>query len=516
MCCTNVSASFLTFSIITYLAIFACSLLNMIFSILTPGTKETFKMIDYVDYSRTYYLSLLFNMDFGTDLLQRDDYGLTNEIKSVCYTGYCKDYYDSYSTPNCTMACFNGANYCFDEEKNYPCPNVKCEYSYYNRWGDKNYKCINHNIIYKWKNTYIKKEKTYYEFIPLEHIINKGKQCPEGYKQCGKLNSKDYLCLDEDYGCPINDIVVDGNSSPPSGYNYKTKILGDKFIHFTNENINGFMYRDLYVYTDVKKNSSKFLELIDTDTFPNFYKDNPYIYDGDYNKYSNNKKTINPNYNAYLNKVNYQTGITLDQMKKAQEEYISRAKIYNSKKIEEMNENVGSYTGVLMAFGIASFSAFAGIAIIFIPIYSSYDCGEKCSKDCDCGICQNITPMKRVLLFYLICSPTVIFSIFGFFVTLSKKSTYAEYSLMDYIEDYKNYIIEDNYSYYDDDEIEKYVYFDKSVAYNSAQFWVLLIIVIFLIVYPILVFLTSLKREQGPSMEDINAVTSSNKKKKTK
>lgn len=164
-----------------------------------------------------------------------------------------------------------------------------------------------------------------------------------------------------------------------------------------------------------------------------------------------------------------------------------------------MNENVKTYKGVLLGFGIASFASFACIAMFFIPIYSAFDCGKQCCRSCGCGLCENITPIKRVALFYLVCLPTVVFSIFAFFFTLSKKSTYNEYSSMQYINDLKN-MSKSSYSYRSD---EPYDHFGKSITYNNAQFIILLIILIFIVLYPILVWLTSSKEENKPSTQDI-------------
>jgi hypothetical protein len=185
-------------------------------------------------------------------------------------------------------------------------------------------------------------------------------------------------------------------------------------------------------------------------------------------------------------------------MKQMQVLYEERSKIYSEQNIKTMNEKVKTFKGVLMGFGIASFASFACIAIFFIPIYSANDCGKQCSKSCDCGLCQNITPIKRVALFYLVCSPTVIFSIFAFFFTLSKKSTYSEYSSMQYIDEYKNMVKKDRFYDY-----ETYDFFGKSITYNNAQFIILLIILIFIIVYPILIWITSPSNEEMPSTKDI-------------
>jgi hypothetical protein len=505
MCCPSVSGSFIAFSVITYLALFVLTMLNMIFSILTPKNKETFKMTTFTNYKQEFSLSFLVNMEFGKDLSNRDNYGITSgATTNVCYTGKCSnDNKYFWSTPDCTQACFESLTSCYNSD------NTKCKYMsciHYRENSDPNYKCITHNKIYKWKDYEIKKEMANFKYIPYYHIINSGQSCEPGYDKCGKINDRDYLCLEknDDYGCPINKIVVNKEENQPSdNFNYKTQKIGDKYIHFTNDNVNGYIYTSLYVDSDYKRNSSSSLELLDSDEFKQFLSYNPYIYNGDFNRYSNWPETINEDWSAYLYKVRFISDKTSEEIKSLQKEYEENIKIYKSEKIEEMNNNVKSYTGVLMGFGIASFSLLPFIAMIFIPLYSSFDCGKQCSCDC----CKNMTPMKHVLLFYLICSPTVIFSIIGFFVTLSKKSLYNEYSSMKYIDRYKNYEMD----FFDE---EKYVYFEKSITYNNAQFIILLIILVFIILYPILICLTSRKKEESPSVEDIKKVASTNKNKK--
>ena len=87
MCCPSVSGSFIAFSVITYLAIFVLTMLNMIFSILTPKNKETFKMTTFTNYKQEFSLSFLVNMEFGKDLSNRDNYGITSgATTNVCYT----------------------------------------------------------------------------------------------------------------------------------------------------------------------------------------------------------------------------------------------------------------------------------------------------------------------------------------------------------------------------------------------------------------------------------------------
>ena len=169
--------------------------------------------------------------------------------------------------------------------------------------------------------------------------------------------------------------------------------------------------------------------------------------------------------------------------------------IYSAEKIEELNDKVKKYKTVLMAFGITSFSVIGGFIIFFVPIYASNNCGANCSEECDCNcdcsLCIGVTPIKRIILFYLVCSPTVLFSIVAFFLTLAKSYTYEEISSMKDIKEYKNKN-NDYYSY------EEYDYFGDSVAYNEAQFIINIIILIVLVVYPIVVWLTSSKEEMNP------------------
>lgn len=168
---------------------------------------------------------------------------------------------------------------------------------------------------------------------------------------------------------------------------------------------------------------------------------------------------------------------------------------YSKQKIEELNIKVQKHKGVLMAFGITSFSVIVSFIIFFIPIYATFDCGTNCSQrcdcNCDCSLCLGVTPIKRIILFYLICSPTVLFAFVCFFITLSKKVTYSSISSMKDIKYYENF----RYNFFGD---EKLYYFEDSVTYNNAQFIIYLIILIVLVVYPLAVWLTSTYEEMHP------------------
>ena len=170
--------------------------------------------------------------------------------------------------------------------------------------------------------------------------------------------------------------------------------------------------------------------------------------------------------------------------------------MYTEEKIEELNDKVKKHKNVLMAFGITSFSVIGGFIVFFVPIYTTFNCGANCSEECDCNcdcyFCLGVTPIKRIMLFYLVCSPTVLFSIVSFFLTLSKSSTYEDISSMKDIKEYQNRKKKSYSSEYE------YDYFGDSVTYNDAQFTVYIIILILLVVYPVVVWLTSSKEEMNP------------------
>ena len=188
---------------------------------------------------------------------------------------------------------------------------------------------------------------------------------------------------------------------------------------------------------------------------------------------------------------------TSEDIRALKEKYeISLIQRYSADEIEELNDRVKRFKNVLMAFGIASFSTIVGFIMFFVPIYATNNCGANCSQECDCNcdcyLCLGVTPIKRIILFYLVCLPTVAFSFVSFFLTLSKKSTYNEISSMKDIKEYMNR----EKDYYSSDY--EYDYFGDSVAYNEAQFILHLITLIILIIYPLVVWLASSREEMNP------------------
>lgn len=178
---------------------------------------------------------------------------------------------------------------------------------------------------------------------------------------------------------------------------------------------------------------------------------------------------------------------------------ISLIEKYSADKIEELNDDVQKHKTILMAFGIASFAELIGFIFFFVPIYTTSNCGANCSQQCDCNcdcyLCLGVTPIKRIILFYTVNCPIVLFTIVCFFITLAKKVTYSNISSMKDIKEYMNRKKSD--SYYHRNEYE-YDYFGDSVSYNDAQFVVYLILIIVLVIYPLVVWLTSSEEEMNP------------------
>jgi hypothetical protein len=178
---------------------------------------------------------------------------------------------------------------------------------------------------------------------------------------------------------------------------------------------------------------------------------------------------------------------------------ISLIEKYSADKIEELNDDVQKHKTILMAFGIASFAELIGFIFFFVPIYTTSNCGANCSQQCDCNcdcyLCLGVTPIKRIILFYTVNCPIVFFTIVCFFITLAKKVTYSSISSMKDIKEYMNRKKSD--SYYHRNEYE-YDYFGDSVSYNDAQFVVYLILIIVLVIYPLVVWLTSSEEEMNP------------------
>jgi len=385
MCCSSVSGSFIAISVVTYISVFILALLNMIFSTLTPQQFETFINVNYTNYNDPVSASFLMNMQFGSELVGDNDsygYGSAGTKKKLCISGECTmSSYNKDFSFNCSNACFRNINECYYDGNK--CKEMKCEVGGLNRL----YVCqIYSNKINKWRNVGVAKIFRKLEYTPLKHIITGG-ECPTNYKKCGKVNTGNFLCLlpDDEYGCPINKIVITDSSSPPAdSFKYKSSKIGNKYIFYTNENVNGYLIQNINHIFYEGIGPTEVPNKIDSDTFKNVLLYNPDTFSGKYTlKKISGYKEPKDNWTSFLVTLNYNTSITLEEMKQIQAKSEERSKIYNEDSIKTMNEKVKSFKGVLIGFGIASFAYFACIAIFFIPIYHTNDCGKKCINSCD-------------------------------------------------------------------------------------------------------------------------------------
>jgi len=477
--CKDVSCSFITYSILSYVIVLTASILNMIFSINNnQGDAEAFKEVNLTDKYKTFSELFLVDIEFGKVHSNKSYYNSVLTIKELCYRGICILNSESIINKNCSEACFEESHTCFNEEKK--CLNNICLeiYNFYEGSG-----CRIYNRIEKWRDTEMYNYSKRFEIKPYTQIKAKDEICDKGYRRCGKINKEeDFLCLKEeensDFECPINKIVILSNNKTPSdNYKYKKYKIGEKNIFVTNESTNDYLISDLFINFDNYTDDSNY-QLIDKESYLNFSRYNNLSYEP--------IKEYPPR--VKLNAVQYHSGFTAKEMRKFQEMFLKRSEMYSHEKIEEMNLNVKSCKNLLMGLGLGALASIGGVGFYFIIFYPASGCGRVCEGKCNCFLCYDITPMKRVLTFYIVFFPCILLSFISFIITLAKVFIYKKYSSMEYIVEYKNYEI-DKYSSYKKEELS-YI-FDNSIFYNYAQFINLLIIILTVIVYPIIIKFTS-------------------------
>jgi hypothetical protein len=343
---------------------------------------------------------------FGNDLADKNEFNTSLSIETNCFVGKCKLGFFTYNTDNCTKACFNEVKDCYYNGQKCD-ENICTKYS----WKTGQSICQEFNRIKKWRDTEMFEYSEEYKIIPYSQIKPKNGNCDSGYKKCGKINKDgDFLCLEEELECPINDIIVKSTNSPPSGAEYSKYQIGDQFIFYTNQKTDNFMIKYFYINFDTDTNNDDSLIKIDKDSVSNLSKYN-YIY---FDEYRTKPKT------AYLNYVQYFSNFTYEEMLKFQDIYVKKNEIYSKELIDEMNSNVKSHKYLLMAFGIVFLGYIVCICVFFFPIYgAACNCGKACAECC--GLCQNITPIKRVSHFYFAFLPCFILMLVSFFITISKK-----------------------------------------------------------------------------------------------
>ena len=87
MCTFNsVSGSFGFLSSLSY---FSTNFLKYDRFNFNPKELQTFKYIEFIDYTKPIDYSFLVNLNFDSDLMDSDDYGSIGSIRNLCYLGKC-------------------------------------------------------------------------------------------------------------------------------------------------------------------------------------------------------------------------------------------------------------------------------------------------------------------------------------------------------------------------------------------------------------------------------------------
>ena len=89
--CKKELVIFTTFTIICFVGIFVCCLLNLLSSINNSNYeyKNIFKVVELVDYRNIFYGQFLTDIEFGKELENKSDYNSSLRIQNICYIGKC-------------------------------------------------------------------------------------------------------------------------------------------------------------------------------------------------------------------------------------------------------------------------------------------------------------------------------------------------------------------------------------------------------------------------------------------
>ena len=106
------------------------------------------------------------------------------------------------------------------------------------------------STIYTWRNKsfYTTPSKYTYDDL-LQMSVDEYKECPIGYKKCGKLDFyNNTLCLPKDEKCPVNYLEITNSAEPPNKNFHFTSIPFDDgyYIHYSNEDINNYTIKNYF------------------------------------------------------------------------------------------------------------------------------------------------------------------------------------------------------------------------------------------------------------------------------
>ena len=114
-------------------------------------------------------------------------------------------------------------------------------------------------------NTYFYQEtlkRNYLDLLKQISSFNKS-ECEGGYKKCGILDTlKNPLCIEKENNCPINDIVINNQSSLKS---YKTLKFKDKhlYFHYRNNKMENMVITNIFFSSQNNSEGNDSKEIID-------------------------------------------------------------------------------------------------------------------------------------------------------------------------------------------------------------------------------------------------------------
>ena len=143
-----------------------------------------------------------------------------------------------------------------------------------------------------WRSSFLCAKTRRESYLDLHRTsARSNKYCPNGLKQCGKLDTLgNLLCIPLEDTCPINKIVIQPESKePPSDFKYKDLNLADKFkLYYTNEAIQ----EKILVHIKISEGDV----CVDSNQHNTKFPGKSYILDGDYNNLGCTNKIRNSEY----------------------------------------------------------------------------------------------------------------------------------------------------------------------------------------------------------------------------
>ena len=100
----NLPTMFIIISSFILISLFALTLINMIFSLITPLYFSIFKPFFSNNYKNISTYNFLMDLNFGSELGFKNDYDIIGEIKTLCYSGICNLESSNKITLNCSQA----------------------------------------------------------------------------------------------------------------------------------------------------------------------------------------------------------------------------------------------------------------------------------------------------------------------------------------------------------------------------------------------------------------------------